>query len=684
MSRDEDDSLRVGVDVGGTFTDVVLAGAEDEVFHHVKAPSTPSNPDEGAIAGVQKLLDRTDVDLDRIDALVHGTTVATNAVIERTGATAGLIVTAGTRDVLEIRRQNRPHLYDFREQKEPSIIPRQRIHEVGGRVLSDGTVREPLAEDEVREAARELRRQNVDSVGICLLHAYADDQHERRARELVEAEFPAADVSLSSEILPEFKEYERMSTTAMNAYLVPVMDEYIDAFGKGLAELGLDVSFTIMQSNGGMMTADAARSRSVQTILSGPAAGALSGTALTDREHFVTADMGGTSFDVALCHQGDLEFTDETEIAGHVVRVPQVSVNTIGAGGGSIAWVDAGGALQVGPRSAGAQPGPVAYDRGGTEPTVTDAHVVLGRLNQESLLGGEMPVDLESARAAIRRKIAEPLDLSLAEAAQGILDVVTANMVKSIRVISVERGYDPREFSLISFGGAGPLHGAELAAELEMAESIIPYAPGVNSAVGLLAADFRNDYVETCLATLEEADFGDVQSVYADMIEEAVADLEREGIPEDRVTVQPALQARYHGQGYTLEVPVDVEALSSPNAAATIQNAFSERHEREYGFARPTEHVEVVNLTVSATGGTQSPDFRLRTTGDRDPAPTTTRPIYFEDEWHDTPVYERDDLGEDTELSGPLVVEQRDSTTVVPPETTLRLDDYRNLLLDSR
>jgi N-methylhydantoinase A len=676
---------RIAVDVGGTFTDLVLNDNSTGEFYYTKTPSTPSNPEKGTVRGVEKILDETDVDPSHLSTLIHGTTVATNSVIERNGARAGLIVTEGTRDVLEIRRQHRPHLYDFREQKEPTVVPRERIYEVEERVLPDGTVQTPLDTDDVYDAVEALRAQEVESVAVCLLHSYHNDDHEREIAGIIDAELPDVDLSLSSDVLPEFKEYERMSTTTMNAYLMPVMDEYIENFDQGLSDIDIDAPLHIMQSNGGVMSAEEARSRSVQTIVSGPAAGALCGKALTDRDNFITTDMGGTSFDVALCHDNELEFTDESNLSGHVIRVPQINISTVGAGGGSIAWVDDGGALRVGPQSAGAHPGPIAYGKGGTEPTVTDANVVLGRLNQEYLLDGEMAVNLTGAQEAIREQIAEPLGLSVTEAAQGIIDVVNANMISSMRVISVERGYDPREFALISFGGAGPLHSAELADEMDMPESIIPYAPGVNSAIGLLAADYRNDYVETYLQPLQEADFHEIEQLYEGMIAEATNDLESQDLEDSAVSFVPELQMRYRGQGYNLDVPLDLETLSSDTVIDTVRESFSQRHKREYGFARPEEDVQVVNLTLSAIGDTNQSDLEIGdVAGDSVAEPFMHRDVYFEGEWHNTPIFDRTALPVGVQKRGPLVIEQQDSTTVVPPEFALTVDESYNLLIERR
>ncbi|MFB6311908.1 MAG: hydantoinase/oxoprolinase family protein [Salinirussus sp.] len=643
---------RIGVDVGGTFTDVVLEQPGTAGLEHTKAPSTPENPERGALVGIQKILDQTGVTPGDISAVVHGTTVATNAIIEREGARTGMIVTEGYGDLLEIRRQTRPHMYDFRDQREPPVVPRERVHEVGGRLLADGSERDPLDDDEIDAVIDQLLDQNVESIGVSLLHSYLNPSHERQVGDRL-AERTDLPVSLSVDILPEFKEYERTSTVALNAYLRPVMDEYIDAMEAGIAELGIDATLAIMQSNGGMMTADAARSNCVQTILSGPAAGAGSGQLFVDDGNFVTADMGGTSFDVGLSIDGELQYKTEEELSGHIVRASMVDVDTVGAGGGSIAWIDAGDALRVGPRSAGAEPGPVAYDRGGTEPTVTDAHVVLGRLNQEALLGGEMAIDLEGAREAVRSRIAEPLGLSLEAAAQGIIDVVNATMVKRMRVATVERGLDPREFTLISFGGAGPLHAAELAAELEMHRAVIPKAPGVNSAVGLLGANYRIDRSETFLETLDSIDSGALRTKYSELESEVIDALVSQGQDRADIVLGTAMAVRYQGQGYELDIEIDPEELET-GAQETIAKRFAAAHEREFGFSRPEEAIEIVTLTVTGVVETASPDLVENSNGTGDtPEARTKRSVHVDGERLSVPIYDRSALDVGTTLSGP-------------------------------
>lgn len=678
-----DDQFRLGVDVGGTFTDIVLLDESNSSIHHTKSPSTPTDPEQGALNGIEKILEETNTDPHNVSSVIHGTTVATNAVIERTGANTGLLVTQGFRDTLEIRRQNRPHMFDFSEQKEPPVINREKIQEVDERVLPNGETRDPLDEESARQAIRKLLEFDVEAIAVCLLHSYANSDHEERVRELIEEESQdqssSVKVSISSDILPEFKEYERTSTTSMNGYLLPVMDRYLERFQRGLSELGIDARLNIMQSNGGMMTANGAKSETVQTLVSGPAAGALAGKTLSPNPSFLTADMGGTSFDVALSNEGDLEFTNEIEISGHILRVPMVDITTIGAGGGSIAWIDSGGVLRVGPQSAGATPGPVAYGNGGTEPTVTDAHVVLGRINPEYLLNGEMSVNLEGARQVIREKLAQPLDLSIEEAAQGVLDVVNAHMVKSMRLITVERGYDPREFSMISFGGAGPLHGIELAEELDMAETIIPRMPGVNSAVGTLTADYRNDYRNTYFKPLSAVSSEDLTSEYNSLSEQALSEMAEEGISKNQVSVTRQMQVRYQGQGYNLEITIGENDIANRPEEA-ITERFSARHQQEYGFVRDDEDIEIVNIGLSAVGKTKSPDLKLTAEQNtKSLSPADHRDVYINGEWQRVPIYDRDDLSIESQFRGPAIVEQFSSTTVIPPAHTVTVDEYQNL-----
>ena len=502
-------SVRLGVDVGGTFTDLVLFDAATNRIHFTKTSSTPANQAVGVEEGIRKVAGIAAVPPGEIEFFVHGTTVATNALLERKGVSCALLVTEGFRDVLQIGRQDRPKLYDWFAQRPTPLVPRAQTFEIRERMLHTGDVLTPLDEAQAREAIRAARAAGVTAIAVCLLHAYANPAHERRVGELIAEEFPDAEVSLSSDVIPEFREYERASTTAVNAYVMPIVRRYVARLADRTAAMGVPAELHIMQSNGGLMTARAAAEQSVRTMLSGPAAGVLGAVALARQagfENVLSVDMGGTSFDICLAYDGSLRFTKESEIGSLPIKVPMIDIHTLGAGGGSVAWIDAGGALRVGPRSAGAQPGPACYGRGGDEATVTDANVVLGRIDPANFLGGEMALDAAAAWRAVEDRIARPLGLGVEEAAEGIVRVINATMVRGMRAVSVEKGYDPRDFAIVAFGGGGPLHAADLARELGVPSVLVPVMPGVTSALGLLVADLRYDVSATVRGSLASPD----------------------------------------------------------------------------------------------------------------------------------------------------------------------------------
>ena len=498
-------TYRLGVDVGGTFTDLVLHEVESNRLEFAKTPSTPADQSEGVTTGALQLVNRLGISPQAIAFFIHGTTVATNTLLERKGARTALIVTRGFRDVLQIGRQDRPDLYDWTIRRTEPIVPRRLRFEVTERVLHTGEVIEPVSDADVAGIVRRLEEEQVEAVAVCLLHSYAHPAHERQVGEAIRKALPDITLSISSEVAPEFKEYERMSTASINAFVAPVMERYLRSLQAGIEAQGIDSDLHIMQSNGGTMSADAAVEKPVHTILSGPAAGVIGSVGLAAQAgelNTISVDMGGTSFDISLCYQGEVRRTQDSEIDRLPIKVPMVDIHTLGAGGGSIAWIDPGGALRVGPHSAGAAPGPACYGQGGAEPTVTDANLLLGRLSPDAFLGGLMKLDIGLARDAVRDRIAEPLGLGIEEAAEGIVRVVNAGMIKGIRVVSVAKGYDPREFTLVTFGGAGPLHAAELASELNIPKVLVPIAPGVTSALGLLMADLRHDLVRNGPAVL--------------------------------------------------------------------------------------------------------------------------------------------------------------------------------------
>ncbi|WP_306054164.1 hydantoinase/oxoprolinase family protein [Natronococcus wangiae] len=646
---------RIGVDVGGTFTDVALS--VDDSLVTAKVPTT-ADQHVGVLEGIAKACERADIDPAEIDAFAHAMTVSVNALLERGGARTALVTTEGFRDVLEIGRQDRPDLYDLEAEKPDPLVPRRRRFEVDERTTAEGVER-PVDPEAIRGLAGTLRERDVESVAICLLHAYADPENERRVAEILREELEVP-VSASHEVLAEFREFERTSTTAVDGYVRPAIDRYVGRLVDEATERGIPAP-RIMQANGGTADPETVREHAVTTTLSGPAAGVVGAAATVgdeDVEGLVTFDMGGTSSDVSLVRDGEAERTTDAEIDGLPIRTPMVDVNTVGAGGGSIAWVDAGGALRVGPRSSGAEPGPACYGRGGTEPTVTDANVVLGYIGPETALGGEMTLDVEAARDALER-LANEADLESAlEAARGVYRVANATMTRTIRSVTVERGHDPREFALVAFGGAGPMHAAALAESLEVDRVVVPRPGGVLSAFGLLAADESYDAARTVRTPLAEADPANLESVYDDLVADVLADA---SAPE-AAWVERAADCRYAGQSFELTVPVD--GSFDPDA---VGERFHAAHERAYGY-RMGEAVEVVTLRTSATVEGASPTVRHAGSGDaRIGAREAQFPGYGARE---TAVYDRDRLEPGTTVSGPAVLEQAESTTVVPPSWT--------------
>lgn len=661
--------LLIGVDTGGTFTDFVLVRGDQVRVH--KVLSTPDDPARAILRGLTDLGVEGD-----LSALVHGSTVATNAVLERKGARTGLITTAGFRDVLEIGRQTRPKLYDLRVVKELPLVPRPLRVEVVERLDERGGVLVPLDPASLESAIQALKAAAVESVAVCLLFSFANSDHERAVADAARA--AGFHVSASFEVLPEFREYERTSTVVLNAYVGSLMDGYLGRLQSALPD---GTALRIMQSNGGSISAETAQREAARTLLSGPAAGVVGAAFVADASGYPQAigfDMGGTSTDVALIDGAITETTDGT-IAGFPLKLPMIDINTVGAGGGSIAWFDSGGALRVGPVSAGADPGPAAYGRG-TEPAVTDANVVLGRLIPETFLGGTMTLDVERSRRSLAG-IAGRLGTTPEDAALGIIRIVNANMEAAIRVISVERGHDPRQFTLVAFGGAGPLHACELAASLRIPRVLIPGSPGVLSALGMLVADIIKDYVQTVMVTAEDA-AEVVEPVFAQLEASGLADLTREGLPESEIIIERYLDLRYWGQSYELIVPF--EGVISGAVAA-----FHAAHERRFGYADRSERVQVVNARVKARGATTRPAVeRLAEVDAAVPEPVTVRPVVFDGPDGaiavDTPIYDRASLLPGIVLTGPAIITQYDTTTVLPPAWRASMDLAGSLIAEPR
>ncbi len=655
----------VGVDTGGTFTDFVVL--QDGKIRIHKVLSTPGDPARAILQGLTELGVS-----GNLDALVHGSTVATNAVLERKGVRTGLITTAGFRDVLEIGRQTRPKLYDLNVQKEPPLVPRPLRVEVVERLDELGEVLIPLDDISLKAAIEHLQAANVEAVAVCLLFSFTNPDHERGVAKAARA--AAFYVSASSEVLPEFREYERTSTVVLNAYVGPLIERYLLRLEESLPR---HTSLRIMQSNGGSISSATARREAARTLLSGPAAGVVGAAFVAGASGFkqaITLDIGGTSTDIALV-DGTIAQTTDGKIGGHPVKLPMIDINTVGAGGGSIAWFDTGGALRVGPGSAGADPGPAAYGRGGTEPTVTDANVVLGRLLPQAFLGGTMSLDSARAREAMLG-IAERLGTSPEEAALGIVRVVNANMEAAMRVISVERGFDPRSFILVAFGGAGPLHACELAAALQIPQVLIPGSPGVLSALGMLAADIIKDYVRTVMLPSETAQ-ARVDAVFSELEQQGRADLAREGFSSEQVAVERLLDLRYLGQSYEIVVPYTDKVTG---AVASFHAA----HERRFGYHNPLERVQVVSVRLKARSRPTRPVLAQRA-GEKQAivTPAAVQPVIFTTNGttpQDTAVYKREALLPGMTFKGPAIVTQYDTTTVLPPGWLAEIDAFGHII----
>jgi len=646
------DLPRVAVDVGGTFTDVVLLTADDLLT--TKVPSTTPQH-EGVLSGIIAACEQAAIPPDSIDLFVHATTVSVNALLEGTGAKTALLTTEGFRDILEIGRQNRPSLYDFSAEKTPPLVPRKARYELSERATPSGIVKS-ISDDDVESLISTLS--DFDSVAVSFLHSYAQPENEQRAAEILRERL-SIPVSVSHEVLPEFREYERTSTTVVDATLRPVIESYLDKLVAGAKQLGLPEP-VVMQSNGGVAGPERIRNRPVTTVLSGPAAGVVGARATAtaadnDVPDVVTFDMGGTSSDVGLVREGTISRRSDATIAGYPVGVPMVDIETVGSGGGSIGWVDDGGALRVGPQSAGSDPGPACYGNGSSHPTVTDASVVLGYIGKNTAFGGELSLDIEAARDTMAQLAGDAgLDSPLAAAA-GVYRVANATMMRAIRSVTVERGHDPRSFGLIAFGGAGPLHALALADSLEMDRVLLPLAGGVLSAYGLLAANEKHDATRTHRVRLSNAERDQLESRYTELTREVTAAASKAA---SEVNIDRTASLRYVGQSFELAVSVD-----EPVDVDRITSRFSEAHQQAYGYTMDGE-VELVTIGVSGTVPNDPPSMSY--------SPDTTvkrgkRTIYYDGEEHKTPVYERTAVKPETTIQGPAILEGTESTTLLPP-----------------
>ena len=691
--------FRVGVDIGGTFTDIVFLGDDGRVLAR-KLASTPDDYSRAVLTGISDGVRELGITAGMVSEVSHGFTVATNAIIEQKGAKTALITTEGFRDILEFRRNRVPRLYDLHYEKPPPLVKRQFRLEVGERLNFRGEVLRPLNKADVDRAVQYVVDNGVESVAICLLHSYANPDHERFIARVLAEKAPGVNLTISSDLLPEMKEYERTSTTVINCYVRPVVERYLTLLADGLTEMGVQVPLTVMQSNGGLATADIAKQRPVYCIESGPAAGVVGAFHLGKRlgmPNLMTLDMGGTTAKASIIEDGEMLQAPEYEVggeisvghrllrgSGHILRVPAIDLAEVGAGGGSIAAVDRSGSLRVGPQSSGADPGPACYRLGGQEATVTDANVLLGFLNPNHLLAGAFEIDSELARKAITDNVAQPLGMSDVEAAYGIHTLVNSNMGRALRAVSSERGRDPRRFDLITFGGSGPVHAVGLAEMLGIFRVVVPPFPGVFSSFGLLVADVEHHFVQTFFKTFSELDINELANLLNNLWEQGRSQLRSEGFDDARHEIVTQMDMKYEGQvsDLTIQVPSGEVNRQTLNSLAAD---FDQEHERSYGYSSSDTGYQLVNVRVIARGLPETPRMpqRLQLPDSSNGSGMTQRDVYFGPNrgWSSVPVIGRNSLTGDA-TDGPLIVEEYDSTTVAPPGWTATIDQWTNIILE--
>ncbi|QGZ66093.1 hydantoinase/oxoprolinase family protein [Paraburkholderia acidisoli] len=676
----------VGIDVGGTFTDIIAVNQITNQRRVAKLPSTPERPAAAMIAGMAQICADIGIDATDVARLAHGTTVATNALIQHRGAKLALITTAGFRDVLEIGRQVRPHMFDLHRDPPPALVPRERRFEVRERITADGSVREALDDAEIARVVAEVEASGAQACAVCLLFSFRRPEHERRLRDALRAAMPDLPVSISSEVHPEFREFERFSTTVINAFVQPVMAAYLGELAAGMAEKAPAMQIGINQSSGGLMSVERAVALPVRTALSGPAAGivgAVRSMRASGDGNFITLDMGGTSADICLIRDFEPEATGNREVEGYPVRLPALDISAVGAGGGSIAWLDRDGLLKVGPQSAGAVPGPACYGRGGVLPTVSDANLYLGRLSPDGLLGGRMRMDVDAAETALRGP-AEALGLDVMAVALGIVRIVNSNMVRAIRRVSIERGHDPRDFTLVPFGGAGALHAMEVARALGIRRVNVPELPGLLCAQGLIGAEQRESFVRSVLMPLTNASLDQLAEHIAALRNEAQAWFDAEAIGEPHRELRLALDMRYVGQNFELSVPVAGWPAAMPDAE-TLRAAFLVAHERNYGFNSGAAPIEIVNVRLDSFGrhpvGEQKASPVMPAQASR--LERSKRDVTFEQTGTvPATVVWRGSLQPGDRIDGPAVIEQLDATIVLHPGDSGVVDQAGNLILE--
>ncbi len=678
---------RVTVDTGGTFSDFVYLDEQSGEVSIMKVPSTPDDPSRAILQGIELLLERG-VKAAQVGYFCHGTTVGTNALLEGKGVSTGLLVTEGFRGIYEVGEQARPHgsaIFDVMYNKPPLLVPGHAIGEVRERVTFDGGVLVDLDEQALRESLRELAAGGVESVAVCLLFSFLFPEHERRVRDIIAEEMPGCGVSLSCEIVPQIREYYRLSTTVINAYLQPILGRYIERLGSRLSDRGIGTRQKyIMQSNGGMATFDSTAKKAAATVLSGPAGGVTASVAMARATGFgnlITFDMGGTSCDVALIDQGEPIVSHRGKIEGRDIAMPMMDINTVSAGGGTLAEVDRFGLLKVGPESAGAIPGPACYGHGGRKPTITDCNLLLGYLSEDNFLGGKMRLDRVKAWQAVETHVAKPLGIGVLEAAEGVVRIINVKMEEAIKAISTMRGYDLRDFMLLPFGGAGPIHAGRIAQELGMAGLVVPLYPGVFSAMGLLMSDVKHDHILSRLSPLAETTPAEIMEMFGRLERDELAELKAEGFSADRIRIERALDLRYAGQGYEVTIPCD--SVASRDDMLALRAAFDARHKTMFGHMAPEEMVEIVSYRLQGIGVVPEVPMQKFTPSGTNLADALrlTRKVRFDGADVDTPVYQRERLDVGHSFAGPAIIDQFDCTTVVFPGQAAKVDAFKNLVI---
>ncbi len=661
---------RLGVDIGGTFTDLVVFDRKEKIYHTKKTLTTPHNLAEGVLECIEHYVG----DFGEIEYFVHGTTAGLNAFLERKGAKVALVVTKGFRDVYEIGRANRIEMYNIKYRKPKQLVDREHIYEIDERVAADGSIITEMNQESLARVVEQLREKQYDAVAVCLLHSYRNPNHEQLVRDELEDHLDIP-ISLSSDIAREWREYERVSTTIINAYIAPIVKKYLTSLENEVKKRGFHKDIYIMQSNGGVMTSTIAKKTPLQTLMSGPVGGTIGGmnlTQLTGDKNLICVDMGGTSFDVSLIVDGEPDVTSETIMEGFPILSPMVNIHTIGAGGGSIAWIEAGG-LRVGPQSAGSSPGPACYGRGGKQPTVTDANVVLGRIDENNFAGGDIKLDRQAAIEAVKT-VADRVGLSVQETAEGICDIANAKMADAIRTLTVKRGIDPRKFTLVAFGGAGPMHAVLIAELLDIKKIFIPSTSGTFSAWGMLQTDIRFDTVRNFVSTTDAVNKTNIEALYAEMKLESISVLNQQNIATDQIRFQYSVDVRYAGQEYTINVP------NCSNNMEEVEKEFHQLHLEIYGHNNPNGITEIVNIRATAYGDLEKIEHVKSVNREEKQAePKSNRMIVWNNNEQVTNVYSTAELVNGNYFIGPAIIEDKNSTIVIPPHYTITIDEYQNI-----